>query len=58
MDPVPHSQYRPIRLQMNAVVNPQTVPFRRRLNLEKANWFSYAQHLVATIKYISPTAES
>ena len=38
MNPVPRSQHRPIGVQVNAAVNVQTVTFRRRFNLKKANW--------------------
>ena len=37
MKPAPRSQHRPIGVQANAVITVQTVPFRLRFNLKKAN---------------------
>ena len=38
MEPVPRSQHRPIGVQVHAPTTVQTVPFRRRFNLKKANF--------------------
>ena len=38
MESIPCSQHRPIGVQVNAAITVQTVPFRRRFNLKKANW--------------------
>ena len=38
IEPIPRSQHRPIGVQVNAAITVQTVPFRRRFNLKKANW--------------------
>ena len=57
MEPVPRSQHRPIGVQVNAAITLQTVPFRRRFNLKKANWEQYAYHLDAAGKNIHATAE-
>ena len=57
MEPVPRSQHRPIGVQVNAAITVQTVPFRRRFNLNKANWEQYAYHLDAPVENISATAE-
>ncbi|CAH1250094.1 Hypp8765 [Branchiostoma lanceolatum] len=50
LHPIPHSQHRPIELRVNAVIVPQTVPFRRRFNLKKANWEKFAEYLDLYIK--------
>ena len=45
MDPIPHRQHRPICVQVEPVVVPQTTPFRRQFNLRKADWIGYATEL-------------
>ena len=57
VEPVPRSQHRPIGVQVNAAITVQTVPFRRRFNLKKANWEKYAYQLDATVEDIPATAE-
>ena len=44
LDPIPHSQHRPIGLKVNAVITPRAVPFRRRFNLKKAHWGHFAKY--------------
>ncbi|KAI0212708.1 putative RNA-directed DNA polymerase from transposon BS [Lamellibrachia satsuma] len=58
MNPVPRSQHRPIGVLVNAAVTVQTVPFRRRFNLKKANWEQFAQQLDVAVENIPATAES
>ena len=50
LDPIPHSQHRPIGLKVNAVTRPREVPFRRRFNLKKANWEKFAEGLDSFIQ--------
>ena len=57
MEPVSRSQHRPIGVQVNAAITVQTVPFRRRFNLRKANWEQYAYQLDAAVENIPATAE-
>ena len=57
MEPVPRSQHRPIGVQVNAAITVQTVPFRRRFNLKKANREQYAYQLDAALEHIPATAE-
>ena len=57
MEPIPRSQHRPIGVQVNAAIIVQTVPFRRRFNLKKANWEQYAYQLDAAVENIPATAE-
>ena len=54
MEPVPRSQHRPIGVQVNADITVQTVPFRRRFNLKKANW---SNQLDTAVENIPATAE-
>ena len=44
-------------MQVNAVITVQTVPFRRRFNLKKANWEQYAYQHDAAVENIPATAE-
>ena len=37
MDPIPHTQHRPICVSVQPVVVPQPTPFRRRFNFRKAD---------------------
>ena len=58
MEPVPRSQHRPIGVQVDAAITVvQTVPFRRRFNLKKANWEQYAYQLDAAVENIPTKAE-
>ena len=57
MEPIPRSHHRPIGLQVDAPITVQTVPFRRRFNLKKANWEQYAYQLDAAVENIPATAE-
>ena len=38
MDPITHTQHRPICVSAHPVMVPQTIPFRRRFNFMKADW--------------------
>ena len=57
LDPIPHTQHRPITFEVNAAISPQTVPFRRCFNFQKANWKKYTANLDSMITNIkaSPT---
>ena len=57
MEPIPRSQHRPIGVQVDEAITVQTVPFRRRFNLKKANWEQYAYQLDAAVENIPTTAE-
>ena len=46
MDAIPKTQHRPISIKLNAAIRPRNVPFRRRYNLKKAKWQSYAKEVV------------
>ena len=45
LEPIPHSQHRPITIAISAAVVPQKVPLRRRFNFQKANWEQFARSL-------------
>ena len=45
MDPIPHTQHRPICVSAHPVMVPQTIPFRRRFNFMKADLNGYSAEL-------------
>ena len=45
MDAIPKTQHIPISIKLNAVIRPRNVSFRRRYNLKKAKWQSYAKEV-------------
>ena len=55
MEAIPKTQHRPISISLKAVVTPRRVPFRRRYNLQKADWIAYASDIDAGIVNITPT---
>ena len=56
MEPIPHSQHRPIGITVNPVVKPTTVPFKRRFNYKKAKWTDFTAELDQKLKHIKPSA--
>ena len=46
MEPIPHTQYRPICTRANPVVVAHPTPFRRRFNIRKADWDGYSTELL------------
>ena len=58
LDPIPHSQHRPIGLKVNAVITPRAVPFRRRFNLRKANWEKFAKDFDSYIQDLPATPQN
>ena len=57
LDPVPHTQHRPLCLQIKAVVTPKTVPHLRRFNFKKANWKSFSSDLDSYVSELDASAE-
>ena len=55
MEAIPKTQHRPISISLKAVVTPRRVPFRRRYNLQKADWIAYASDIDAGIVNLTPT---
>ena len=55
IDPIPHTQHRPICVRVEPVVVPQATSFRRRFNLRKADWIGYATELDKLILDVEPT---
>ena len=54
MDPIPHTQHRPICVSVQPVVVPQPTPFRRRFNFRKADWNGYSTELDNSIEDVEP----
>ena len=54
MDPIPHTQHRPICVSVQQVVVPQPTPFRRRINFRKADWNGYSTELDNSIEDVEP----
>lgn len=54
LNPLPHSQHRPIMLTIGAVLKPKEVPFRRRFNFKKARWSNLAEELDKAITSLPP----
>ena len=54
MDPIPHTQHRPICVSVQPVVVPQPTPFRRRFNFRKAVWNGYSTELDNSIEDVEP----
>ena len=58
MDAIPKTQNRPISIKLNAAIRPRNVPFRRRYNLNKAKWQSYAKEVDNCIANTNPVPEN
>ena len=58
LEPIPHTQHRPITNLINAAVTPMPTPFRRRFNFKKANWNACSTDLDTRICDIDPSPEN
>ena len=58
LEPIPHTQHRPIAIIINAAVTPTPAPFRRRLNFKRANWKAFSTDLDTCICDIDPSPEN
>ena len=54
MEPIPHTQHRPINARANPVVVAHPRSFRRRFNLRKADWDGYSTELDKLIEDVEP----
>lgn len=55
LDPIPHNQYRPIGLKLNAVLSHRTTPFKQRFNLKKVVRKIFADSLDSSITDLPTT---
>eukprot|EP00057_Strongylocentrotus_purpuratus_P020647 XP_011675121.1 PREDICTED: uncharacterized protein LOC105443541 [Strongylocentrotus purpuratus] len=53
-EPIPHSQHRPIIVDITAAVVPQRVPLRRHFNFRKADWEKFAIDLDEALSDLDP----
>ena len=58
MEPIPHTQHRPICVRANPVVVAHPTPFRRRFNLGKADWDGHSTELDKLIENVEPIPEN
>ena len=57
LDPIPHTQHRPICVTVKPVIVPQPTPFKRRFNVRKADWLGYSTQVDQNIDEIDATPE-
>ena len=58
LEPMPHTQHRPIAILINAAMTPTPTRFRRRFNFKKANWKAFSTDLDTCICDIDPSPEN
>ena len=58
LDPIPHTQHRPICVTVHPVIVPQPTPFRRRFNLRKAKWDDFSPDFDEAIEEVEPVPEN
>jgi len=56
--PIPKTQHRALKLQINKVIRPESIPFKRRFNYKKANWEKYREAIDKEIQNLEPTPEN
>ena len=52
LDPIHHTQHRPIWLSVNPVIVAQPTTFRRRFNMKKADWEGFSADLDSNIEEV------
>ena len=57
MEPIPHTQHRPICVRVDLVILAHPTPFRRRFSLRKADWNGYSATLDKLIEDVEPIPE-
>ena len=58
LDPIPHTQHRPICVSVNPVIVAQPTTFRRRLNLKKADWEGFLTSTLTTCFFTTEHVDS
>ena len=57
MEPIPHTQHRPICVRADTVIVAHPTPFRRRFNIWRADWNGYSAALDKLIEDVEPIPE-
>ena len=57
LNPIPHTQHRPLCVTVKPIIVPQPTPFRRRFNLRKADWLEYSTQVDQNIDEVDDTPE-
>ena len=55
LDPIPHTQHRPICTTVKPVIVPQSTPFRIHFNLRKSDWLGYSTEVDQNIDEVDAT---
>ena len=58
VDPIPHTQHRPIYVSVNLVIVAQPTTFRRRFNPKKADWEGFSADLDSNIGEVDAITEN
>ena len=58
MDPIPHTQHRPISARVNPVFVAHPTPFRRRFYLRKADWAAIQQNSINLLNTVKPSQKT
>ena len=58
LDPIPHTQHRPICVSVNPVTVAHPTTFRRRFNLKKADWEGFSADLDSNIEELDAIPEN
>ena len=58
LDPIPHTQHRPICVSVNPVIVAQPTTFRRRFNLKRADWEGFSPDLDCNIEEVDAIPEN
>ena len=57
IDPIPHTQHRPICVTVKPLIVPQPTLFRRRFNMRKDDWLDYSTQVDQNIDEVDATPE-
>uniref|UniRef100_H3B2D4 Endonuclease/exonuclease/phosphatase domain-containing protein n=1 Tax=Latimeria chalumnae TaxID=7897 RepID=H3B2D4_LATCH len=58
LEPIPHTQHRPVTIRVTAAIAPNLVPMHRCFNFKKADWGGFSEDLDKKVTRIDPTPEN